>query len=127
MENEFIKDPVQVTVLGVNRNKFYIKSKIVFVGNVPKNIKDELAKTMKPGKNKVLENFYGSNWRYKLGFIDAPMPDVSGGDEEIDIMSDIDDIDESVDLFDISDITGEVPKVPVVKPISEEVKVKEEK
>jgi len=61
MENYLIENPLIVNIYDPIGEK--ILNKIVFVGDVPIKIK----KAIKLEDKKILREFYGNDWRYKLG------------------------------------------------------------
>lgn len=78
MENEFLKNPVHLNILGIDQNyKIYLKQLLVYIGNVPTEVLNELNKLNVNNptlvlnsnvKSKVLENYYGNDWKSVLGF-----------------------------------------------------------
>lgn len=120
----FIKNPIKVTVLGVDilKKTFEPKVNIVFVGNIPRDVekalniarKDVNSSDFLTKDNPVLKKFYGLKWREKLGLSTDikiggdSFESFDGGDEDEDTLIDIkentiDDIDIGDDLFGIED------------------------
>lgn len=90
MENEFLKNPIYLDILGVNLKSephFYVKNRVIFLGNIPSEISKELHKTKDKTKNKtkdkLLESYYGE--RYDIF-------EKTGGEDDIfDITPDLPD------------------------------------
>lgn len=101
MLNEFVTNPVCVHEMDIDDTQPYIKNTLVFLGNVPNEVlaaAEQSARKMTD--NKVLNSYYGSSWKTKLGFI---TPDVAtGGDDDdpADILDLGDELDQ-IDLFEI--------------------------
>ena len=68
MSTIFTINPIKINIIST---KNVIKQTIVFIGNVPKEIKHDLMKIESSGnynvKNKNLIKFYGKNWYIRLG------------------------------------------------------------
>jgi len=75
MSSEFTLNPIKLNLISINNT---IKQTIVFIGLIPKNVKEELIKieSNKKYNNKIITDFYGKNWEVKLG-----IKSKRGGDE----------------------------------------------
>lgn len=68
MTSEFSHDPVKLRIINLKKGTW--KQTYVFVGEVPKDVLNELHKLEKnPGmpNSSILKKFYGAGWREKLG------------------------------------------------------------
>src|SRR5579883_530838 len=101
MDNEFLKHPIHLNIIGVNLRSephYYLKQLIVYVGNVPNEIIKEIRglNLEKISKNKILESYYGPNWNKLLG-LDKTLDRYIGSNED--------------DIFDIeSELLGIAPE-----------------
>jgi hypothetical protein len=80
------KSPVCINLLDINnKNEFYIKNKIIIIGNVPKDIQKEIemVRTKNVNISNKLDKFYGKRWKSILHLetnkINKP---IKGGDDD---------------------------------------------
>lgn len=84
MSTVFTLNPVKVNIISI-RN--VIKKTIIFIGVVPKDVKNELTKIESSGKhnsnNSILTKFYGKHWDIRLGLRKSltKQQTKTGGDE----------------------------------------------
>ena len=67
-DNYLIEDPLKIIIYDPIEKS--VLNKIVFVGNVPPKIKkaiQSMSKSNNSANNKILRQFYGNNWKVKLG------------------------------------------------------------
>jgi hypothetical protein len=87
MSTIFTINPIKINIIST---KNVIKQTIVFIGNVPKEIKHDLMKIESSGnynaKNKNLIKFYGKNWYIRLGLKKSLMSDRKTGGKSVDIL-----------------------------------------
>ena len=81
MRTVFTLNPIKVNIISI-RNA--IKKTIIFIGVVPKDVRNELTKIESSGKhnsnNIILNKFYGKHWDVKLG-LKKSLINKTGGDE----------------------------------------------
>ena len=81
MSTVFTLNPIKVNIISI-RNA--IKKTIIFIGVVPKDVRNELTKIESSGKhnsnNIILNKFYGKHWDVKLG-LKKSLINKTGGDE----------------------------------------------
>ena len=81
MSTVFTLNPIKVNIISI-RN--VIKKTIIFIGVVPKDVRNELTKIESSGKhnsnNIILNKFYGKHWDVKLG-LKKSLINKTGGDE----------------------------------------------
>ena len=68
MTSVFTVNPICINVVLVKHA--HVSKKFVFIGTVPKSVEKELMKIQAEKKvrdSDVLQNFYGANWKVKLG------------------------------------------------------------
>jgi hypothetical protein len=110
MTHELTHDPIKLRLVDIKTGE-WIKS-VIFVGEVPSDIKKDLLKVQKDynsGKNKLhstkLRKFYGKGWKTRLGIIEKKK--IKGGrdmKDDIASMNDmIADLTSTVELSDSSD------------------------
>jgi hypothetical protein len=78
MTSEFSHDPVKLRVIDLRKGNW--KQSYVYVGEVPKDVEQELRKLEKNvnlQNSAILKKFYGVGWRHKLGVHE--LGDVKGG------------------------------------------------
>jgi hypothetical protein len=115
MSTVFTLNPIKLNIISI-RNA--IKKTIIFIGVVPKDVKNELTKIESSGKhnsnNSILTKFYGKHWDVRLG-LKKSLTDKTGGDEfsfddnqvdlnEIQLDNIISEIAENEDLDDESEV-----------------------
>lgn len=130
MDNEFLKHPIHLSVIGVNlksektQKHYYLKQLIIFVGNVPEIVFKEINKldtknpSAKLSKNKILESYYGENWTSLLGFDPYFWELVIVGSQEEDIFDITSDVEEKLGIKGPekkSKIKKEEPKEEIVE------------
>ena len=81
MSTVFTLNPIKVNIISI-RN--VIKKTIIFIGVVPKDVRNELTKIESSGKhnsnNIILSKFYGKHWDVRLG-LKKSLINKTGGDE----------------------------------------------
>lgn len=62
--------PIKINILGINYEstdpKIFIQNKIIFLGNIPKNIETNILKFNKSSSPAILKKYYGPNWNKLL-------------------------------------------------------------
>jgi len=116
MENPYLLNPIKIVIIDPirkNAQKVY-----VVIGNVPKNIYNAIqsyALNKTDGSKKILQGFYGKNWKDKLYFNEKITGNLIINQNEIDNnnlnMLTGSNFAESTD--DISNETAETPEKPV--------------
>jgi hypothetical protein len=142
MLNEFIINPVCVHEIDIasENGKYtpFIKHTLVFLGDVPNEIlkaaENEISsqKKLDSKKNsKILEQYYGSNWREKLGIVTTQFLSRKIGSADLDDGSEILDLGdelEKIDLFDVEEKPEiEEATVEQIEPAEEQPSKKQSK
>lgn len=91
MDNYFLQNPIKINILKIDENNISNNYKIIFLGNIPKNIKNNVLNFNKKTSPNILKKYYGNNWNSKLELFDEKI----GGDDK--------DIITSEDLIDFND------------------------
>src|ERR1700678_1230169 len=81
MDNEFLKHPIHLSILGTDWSQYYLKQLIIYLGNVPADVLNEILTGS--FNEKILVNYYGIYWKKLIGV------DTSGSQEN--------------DIFDMSE------------------------
>ena len=119
MDNYFLQNPIKINILGINENNIYINYKIIFLGNVPENIKNNIIKFDINKSKKILKEYYGLNWNKKLELIEEK----KGGNDYIQEQESF----TSEDLINFDDFNLDIlnPELNNIEEISKEIEYKE--
>lgn len=76
-QSTFIKNPIKINIIGIEGKRHFIRNSVIFVGDVPDDVKKELLnfKASPDKKYPKLEKFYGKNYANIFS------PIKKGGDE----------------------------------------------
>lgn len=77
MYNYFLQNPVKINILKIEDNEIVIDYKIIFLGNIPENIKNNILNFDKLKSIPILKKYYGNLWNKKLELIEEK----KGGDD----------------------------------------------
>src|SRR5271155_3003450 len=103
--NPFVQYPIIVDILDAADGKFLVKNRLIFI-NAPANVVKELEKVAgaagSTSKNRILTDFYGSNWQNRIPVSVAADIAAPGGEDS--------------DIFYISEI---LPKIEIKHPVKE--------
>ena len=69
MYNYFLQNPVKINILKIDEEEIKINYKIIFLGDIPQKIKDNVLKFNKNTSPSILKKYYGFNWNKKLELI----------------------------------------------------------
>jgi len=103
MYNYFLQNPIKINILDVLENKLYIDYKIIFLGDIPTNIKNNILNFDAQKSPKILKEYYGKDWNDKLELISNKY-----GSNELTTSEDMINFDD-FNLDDLDDFNYEGP------------------